>query len=277
MAITDKTYPWAHRCSHGTLQYKGIHETTFGYTETRKKVAAASTTAIHAAATLAAAGGTISTSFTAPDVPRAVSITTGGTTGDIAAGQVEIHGTNVEGKVIHEQLALTANLSGTVSGVKAFKTVTSVDYPPMDGAAGTLAVGYLNKLGINHRLPSSTVEATVKVFSATTIGGALTLQNAPTVVADEADVEQNTVTPATTPNGTTFLTICYTYDDWATSRLNDNPTYWDATTTSTSTTTATTTTTSTSSTSSSTSSTSSSTSSTSSSTSSTSTSTTTVA
>lgn len=275
MAIGDQTFPWARRVSTGTLHYKGINENTFGYTETRKKVSAASTSAVVNGASMAAAGGTISTGITNPDVPRVITITPGGTTGDVRAGVVEIHGTNVEGKSISEELALTTNQSSTTTGTKAFKTVDSIDYPPMDGASATLSVGYSNALGVNHALPSN--ETTVKVFSATTVGGALTLQSAPTLSLNESNVEKNTVTPATTPDGTTFLTICYTYDDWAVARTNDNPNYWDATTTSTSTTTATTTSTSTSSTSTSTSSTSSSTSSTSTSTSSTSTSTTTVA
>lgn len=273
--ISHRTWPWARRISTGTSHYKGINENTLGYTETRKVVSAGSATAVRASAVMAAAGGTFTTGITNPDVPRALVITTGGTTASVAAGIVEIHGTNVEGAVIHEEIALTAAQNGATNGVKAFKTVTSIDYPPMGGAGAEIAVGTQNKLGVNHRLPSS--ETTVKVFSATTVAGALTLQAAPTLSLDESSVEQNLVTPATTPDGTTFLTIVYTYDDWATSRNNDNPNYWDSTSTSTSTTTATTTTTSTSSTSSSTSSTSSSTSSTSSSTSSTSTSTTTVA
>jgi hypothetical protein len=271
--IGDRTYKWARRIVTGTSHYKGINENTLGYTETRKMVSAASATAVRASAVMAAAGGSFTTSITNPDVPRALSITTGGTTGDVRAGIVEIHGTNVEGAVIHEELALTENQNGATNGVKAFKTVTSIDYPPMDGAAAELSVGTQNKLGVNHRLPVN--ETTVKVYSATAVGGALTLQAAPALSLDESNVEQNLVTPATLPDGTTFLTVVYTYDDWAASRTNDNPTYWDATSTSTSTTTATTTTTSTSSTSSSTSSTSTSSTSTSISTSSTSTSTTT--
>ena len=275
MAIGDRTYPWARRISSGSSHYKGINENTFGYTETRKVVAAADSNAVVSAASLAAAGGAISTGITNPDVPRVITLTPGGTTGDIRAGVVEVHGTNVEGKSISEEFTFSANQSSIVTGRKAFKTVTSIEYPPQDGASATLDVGYSNALGVNHALPSS--ETTVKVFSATTVGGALTLQNAPTLSLNEQTVELNTVTPATTPNGTTFLLIAYSYDDWATARTNDAPTYWDATTTSTSTTTATTTSTSTSSTSTSTSSTSISTSSTSTSTSSTSTSTTTVA
>lgn len=274
MAIGDRTYRFFRR-TYGTLHHKNLYSNSFGYTETRKKVAGADTNAVVSAAALAAAGGTISTGITNPDVPRVITITPGGTTGDVAAGVVEIHGTNVEGATIHEELALTANQAGTTTGTKAFKTVTSIDYPPMDGASATLDVGYSNALGVNHRLYQN--NTTVKVYTSTDVATRIppTEQAAPTVVADEANVEQNTVTPATAPDGTFFLSILYTYDNWATAPVNDEPEYVDVTTTSTSTTTATTTSTSTSSTSTSTSSTSSSTSSTSTSTSSTSTSTTT--
>lgn len=273
--IGDKTFPWARRISSGTSHYKGINENTLGYTETRKVVAAGTATAVMASTVMLQAGGSFTTGFTNPDVPRALVVTTGGTVADVRAGIVEVHGTNVEGAAIHEEFALSENQDGATTGVKAFKTITSVDYTQMDGAAAEIAIGTRDVLGLNHRLPAN--ETTCKVFSATAIGGALTLQAAPTLSLDESSVEQNTCAPATTPDGTTFLIMAYTYDDWAASRTSDNPVYWDATSTSTSTTTATTTTTSTSSTSISTSSTSVSTSSTSTSSTTTSTSTTTVA
>lgn len=274
MAIGHKTVPYIRR-SFGTIHHKNLLDVSFGYTETRKKVAGAATDTVVSGASLAAAGGTISTGITNPDVPRVISITPTGTTADIAAGVVEVHGTNVEGKTISEEFTLTANQSTTVTGTKAFKEVTSIDYPPQDGASATLDVGYGDALGVNHRLYQN--QTTVKVYTSTSVASRIppTLQGAPTIVANESEIEKNTVTPATAPDGTTFLTICYIFDYWATSPTNDNPAYLESTTTSTSTTTATTTSTSTSSTSTSTSSTSTSTSSTSTSTSSTSTSTTT--
>lgn len=274
MTIGDRTYRYS-RSTHGTLHHKNLYSTSFGYTETRKKVAAGATDAV-ANALASSTSSTVHTSgLTNPDVPRALSVSPDGTTDDVAAGVIEIHGTNIEGADISEEFIFAANATDEVVGNKAFKTVTRVDIPPQDGADATFHIGTTNKLGVNHRLFAS--NTTVKVYASTDVATRIppTLQNAPTVVADEVNIEQNLVTPATTPDGTTFLSILYTFDSWATAPVNDEPQYITSTSTSTSTTTATTTSTSTSSTSTSTSSTSVSTSSTSSSSSSTSTSTTT--
>lgn len=276
MAIKHTTWPWASRSSAGTLHYKNLYNNTFGYTETQKKVAAASATAIMAA-TAATVGTdqTLTVGLTDPDVPRALSVTPGGTTADIQESVVTVYGTNVEGKAISEQFRFAAAASSVVNGNKAFMTVTSVNIDAQLSTAATFSVGTTNKLGVNHRLYTN--NTTVKVYSASTAYGTLTLQGAPTVVASDVQ-EQNLVTPATTPNSTTFLVMCYAFDNWSDgTSVNDVPEYSTTTSTSStsSSTSTTTVTTSTSSTSSSTSSTSSSTSSTSSSTSSTSTSTTT--
>lgn len=272
MAIGDRVYRYFRR-TYGTVHHKNLYSNSFGYTETRKKVAAASDTAVHAAITGTTSTQTVSTGFTNPDVPRALRLAFGGTTGDIAACTVTVHGTNVEGKPIYEEFAVSANQSADIEGNKAFKTVTKIHIPAQDGTAGTISVGYNNKIGVNHRLQPN--ETTVKVYTSTSVATRIppTLQGAPTVAANDNSVELNTVTPATAPDGTTFLSILYSYDEWTTAPTNDEPVYTDATSTSTSTTTITTTTTT--STSTSTSSTSTSTSSTSTSTSSTSTSTTT--
>lgn len=272
--IGDRTYPWVRR-THGTVHHKNIHDISFGYTETRKKVSAASATAVHAAITGSTSTQSVTTGFTNPDVPRALQVVPGGTTADVAAGVIEVFGTNVEGATISEEFVFTANQSTATEGTKAFKTVNRIDIHDQDGAAATFSVGTLDKLGVNHRLYED--NTTVKVYSSTDVASRIppTLQAAPTVVADEVSIEQNTVEPDTAPDGTAFLTICYVYDYWATAPVNDNPLYISSTSTSTSTTTATSTSTSSSTSSTSTSSTSSSTSSTSSSTSSTSTSTTT--
>ena len=237
---------------------------------------------ISSAITGAFAAQTVTTGITNPDVPRVLAVTPGGTAADIGNGIITITGTNVEGATITDTFQLVDGDTTQIVGTKAFRTVTSIAIPATEGNAATFTIDTTNRLGLNHRLfPNN---STVKVVSQTTVGGASTTQNAPTINdADEQYVEKNLITPAVNPDGTTFLTIYYIYDSWSTDDINDNPEYetttsTSSTSTSTSTSTFTTSTssTSTSSTSSSTSSTSSSTSSTSSSTSSTSTSTTTV-
>lgn len=273
MAIDSATYPWADRHASGTLHYKNLYAFSFGYTETRKKVAAGTSTAVLAATNGAATSQTVTSGITQPDVPRALSVTpTANTTGSPLA--VVVTGLNIEGKTITDTFIIPVNSTTIVNGTKAFKSVSSV-FIPGNTSGLTITVGTLNALGINHRLFKN--NTTVKVYSASAVYGALTLQGQPTVVASAETVEINTVTPATTPNGSTMLIICYVFDNWALAPVNDQPEYSTTTSTSsTSSSTSTTTiTTSTSSTSVSTSSTSVSTSSTSSSTSSTSTSTTT--
>jgi glucan 1,3-beta-glucosidase len=262
---------------------KNIYAVSFGYTSTKKKVANGTSTAILGATATTLAAQTITANITDPDVPRAISVTVGGTASSILDSQVIVTGYNSEGKVITETFQTTASGTGTINGTKAFAKVTSVFIPGQAGTAGTIAVGTQNKLGVYHRLfPNNT---TVKVYQSTAIASAPTLQGVPTVVANEATLERNLVTPLTAPDGTTFLYICYSFDQWNTPGLLNDGTYYagdymyststSTSTSSTSTSTTTTPATSTSTSSTSTSSTSSSTSSTSSSTSSTSTSTTT--
>lgn len=283
MAITDQTWPVAARFSGGTFNHKDLYNGTLAYTEHKKKIAAGTSTAILAATTATVAQLTVTSGITQPDVPRALSVTPGGTTANVLDSKVTVFGTNVEGKAISEDFRFAAAASTVTNGVKAFKSVTSVRIDGQAAGGGvTFSVGTQNIIGLNHRLFRN--NTTVKVYTKTSTAdlSQLTLQGVPTVVANEQNVENNTVLPATIPNGSLIFIILYYYDNWATgskygASLNDAPEYSTTTSTSsTSSSTSTTTiTTSTSSTSSSTSSTSTSSTSTSLSTSSTSSSTTT--
>lgn len=277
MAITDGAAAWPLRESFGTINYKQLYSVSFGYTQTHKKVAAGTNTAVLAATPGSSAAQTVSAGITNPDVARALSVTVGGTASGVQSGSVIVSGFNTEGKPITESFAVAAGFTGTINGVKAFARVSSVFIPAQVGATATFAVGTRNVLGVRHRLFNQ--NTTVKVYTGTAVyADRLTLQGAPTVTAHETDLERNTVQPATAPDGTFYLIICYVFDNWSNGHsLDDQPEYSTTTSTSsTSSSTSTTTiTTSTSSTSVSTSSTSQSTSSTSQSTSSTSTSTTT--
>lgn len=275
MAFPYRTYPWARRESLGSNIYKNIYSNTFGYTHYGKKIAAGTSTAILAATAGATTVTTVTTGITQPDVPRALSVTPGGTAGQVLDSLVTVNGTNIEGKLISEAFRIPSGSSTIVNGVKAFAQVSSVVIGQQGGSAATFAVGTTNKIGLQHRLFNQ--NSTVKVYTSSATYGALTLQNAPTVVANEQNIENNTCQPATVPNGNLIFNIFYVFDDWSLAPVNDNPEYSTTTSTSStsSSTSSTTITTSTSSTSSSTSSTSVSTTSTSISTSSTSTSTTT--
>ena len=105
-------------------------------------IAAAATTLKGATATSGSAATVITTFSAQPDVPRTISVTAGGTAGDIKAVQVVVEGVNTWGEVITESLpAFTVDTAGTKTGVKAFAAVTKVTIPAMDGNGATVSVG----------------------------------------------------------------------------------------------------------------------------------------
>lgn len=146
----------------------------------------ASTTGIHAAVTDTGAQVVVTTAITQPSVPRNVTATAGGTAGDIKAIQVIVAGTNYADEAITETLpAFTVDTAGTVTGSKAFKTITSITIPAHDGTGATTAVGFGEKLGLPFKLPFNTV-----LFAA--LGGTKE-GTAPTVATSTTALESNTV------------------------------------------------------------------------------------
>jgi hypothetical protein len=89
--------------------------------------------------------------FTQPDFPRVLSITGTGSSHN-AAGVVTITGTDIRGNAISD--AITLNSNTTVNGVKAFKTVTTIDTSAATGV-GTNAgieVGTSSLLGLDRMM-----------------------------------------------------------------------------------------------------------------------------
>lgn len=148
---------------------------------------AADTDAVHAAITASDTEETeVTTGFTAPAVPRNITATAGGTAGDIKAVQVVVTGTNYADEVITETLpAFTVDTAGSVVGAKAFKTVTKVEIPAMDGAGATVAIGFGDLLGLPFKLAHNTVLAAYlnNVKEGT----------APTVAVSATALESNTI------------------------------------------------------------------------------------
>ena len=155
----------------------------------------ASATGIHAAIACSAGATTVvTTAITNPSVPRGVTATAGGTAGDIKAVQVTITGTNYADEVITEVLPVfTVDTAGTVTGNKAFKTITSISIPAMDGAGATVAIGFSEKLGLPYKLALNTVLAT---YFDSAIEG-----TAPTVTVSSTDIDGNTFDLNTALNG----------------------------------------------------------------------------
>lgn len=113
---------------------------------------APNTTGVHAAVTDNSAQQVITTAITNPAVPRNITATAGGTATDIKPIQVIIAGTDFNGDAITETLpAFTENTAGSVTGSKAFKTVTSITIPAHDGNGATTAIGWGDKYGLPYK------------------------------------------------------------------------------------------------------------------------------
>jgi hypothetical protein len=163
----------------GTSRFTGGRRNLYGH-----YLANPALTAAVLAATASVAASVVSTGIVNPDVARNIIATPGGTTTNVGAVSVTITGTNVEDLVITEVLpAFAAGSGASVAGNKAFKTVTSVSIP-ITGAATTVAIGTGSKLGLNRRMPFSTV-----LMAA--IGG-VREATPPTVTADMVNIENNT-------------------------------------------------------------------------------------
>ncbi|MFG3137700.1 hypothetical protein [Streptomyces sp. NPDC048211] len=158
-------------------------------------------TAVHAAVTDTGVDQVVTTGLTNPDVPRNITATAGGTAADVKAVQVVITGTNTHGDVITETLpAFTVNTTGTVTGSKAFATVTSVTIPAHDGTGATTAIGTGSKLG----LP---VKFSRKTFVNLFVADAVDTIAASTVSATA--VESNTFTTTTALDGSKSVVFDY--------------------------------------------------------------------
>jgi len=154
----------------------------------------ASTTGVHAAVTDTGESQEITTGITSPAIPRNITVTAGGTATDIKAIQVIVAGTNYADEAITETLpAFTVDTAGTVTGSKAFKTVTSITIPAHDGTGATTAIGFGAKLGLPYKLTHNTVLAAYldNAKEAT----------APTVTVSSTAIESNTMTLNTALSG----------------------------------------------------------------------------
>lgn len=135
------------------------------------------------------------TGFTQPTCAKNITATAGGTAGDIKAVQVVIEGLNEAGQVITETLpAFTVDTVGTVVGNKAFKSITKVTVPGMDGAGATVSIGYGEKLGIPYQLPHNTVLMALLNHTKES--------TPPTVAVSATALESNTIDLNSALNGT---------------------------------------------------------------------------
>lgn len=164
--------------------------------------AVASTTAVHAAVTDNGATQNVTTAITNPVVPRNITVTAGGTAGDIKAIKVTVEGTNSDGDAISEEIGpFTENTAGTKEGAKAFKTVTKISIPKHDGEGATTAVGFGEKVGLGVKLARNSV---VAAFLANTREA-----TAPTVTTSTTAVESNTIDLSSTLDAEKAVIVDY--------------------------------------------------------------------
>lgn len=142
------------------------------------------------------------TSFLAqPDFARKISVTPGGTTNDVPAGDVTITGTNIRDEVITDVCTFAANATTIQSTLKAFKTVTSIVFPIQDGADATYDVGVIDALGLDRCMSANEV---LRCTMDGTIEATL-----PTVTFSATDIALNTIDPNTALNAALDPAVVY--------------------------------------------------------------------
>jgi len=141
---------------------------------------------------------TITTGITNPDFPRALEIDSDGA----ASGNVVITGRNIRDEVVTDTIAL--NGTNAVSGVVAFKAVTSIQLP-VKSASESVFVGWLDKLGLQS-IPISTTVISEDSANAADTGGAI-------LTRDADEVEKCLFDPTTECDASTDKVIVYISDE----------------------------------------------------------------
>jgi len=146
----------------------------------------------------------VTTAFTAPDFPRNIQLVVGGVAADVPAGVVTITGTNIADEQITEDFTLTINTANTITGNKAFKTITQIDIPQCDGAGVTFTPQTGDKLGLGSKLDSPLLQSLVDATSDGSFAA-----DAGTLAASVSAFESNTYLPADIADGTSDYRVVY--------------------------------------------------------------------
>lgn len=158
---------------------------------------------------LSATGSLVSGGVATFTVPRAVSLTSTANNSGLA---VTVNGTDAYGKTMSE--LITGPNNTTVTGAKAFKTVTSVT---ATGIVTSLSVGDSDKLGLPIRIADKgkVLEMMVDGISETTLTIVAGLSTTGTSTATTADV-RGTLLGGTATNGTRRFTALLIVGDSST-------------------------------------------------------------
>jgi hypothetical protein len=164
------------------------------YEWTAAQAIASNAAGILAAKTIGTEAAAVTTGILAmPGCARNVTITGTGTAADVKAAAIKVTGLNIHGVEISEDITPTVNDNTITAGVKAFASVTKIEFPAQDGAAAAFSVGFGEKLGLPWMLTKAYV-------TAASLGGTKE-GTLPTVVIDSDEVEKNTVDLNSALNG----------------------------------------------------------------------------
>lgn len=153
---------------------------------TKEQACAADDDGVHAAITADNSEDTVvDDEFTNPPYPRNLTITPGGTTGDVKKSDIVVEGTNIKDEPITETFSFEADATTATVGNKAFKTVTKVTIPAQDGAGATFKIGWGDKLGLPFKISGKPL-----VFA---LHNGVPETTAPTLATDDDEIEKNTI------------------------------------------------------------------------------------
>lgn len=135
--------------------------------------------------------------------PRNVTFTTAGSTPADAPATAVITGTDIDGNALTETVTL-AQTATIASGVKAFKTITTIVYAAGDGTGATIAVGFGAVFGLSSKLAARGGGA--GVVNEIAAGSRVTTG---TFVLSATSAPYGTYAPSSAPNGTNDYAVYY--------------------------------------------------------------------
>lgn len=138
--------------------------------------------------------------------PRNITFTTAGGTAADAPATALITGTDIDDEAQTETVTLSQS-AATAVGTKAFKTITTIDYPAADGTGATVAIGIGSVFGLSKKPKvRAGAVAVVKEYAA----GAIVTNG--TFVDATTSPPYGTYAPNSAPNGTNDYAVRYELD-----------------------------------------------------------------
>lgn len=162
-------------------------------------------------ATATAASEVVITSFansTPLDPPRNITFTASNSA-DFDAVDMVVEGTDLHGRELTETISLTDAGNTTDSGVKCFRTVTSITIPAQAGTGGSYTIGFGPVMGLSKPIKSrQAVPVVIKEIAAGSGN-----PTAGTFVAAATAAPNGSYSPNSAPNATRDYAVLYEVDE----------------------------------------------------------------